>query len=142
MVKFKLVMVLAASLAVALTGGCITGKKGPSDKELVAQTLGEWKAALEAQDIDKMLLCYSDSYQGDQGEGKAQLAEFLENVKTQGYLEGAEVDLEDAETVIENGIATVAPVDLSSDAGGLTLELKLKKDPDDIWRITGTGDYY
>jgi hypothetical protein len=36
----------------------------------------------------------------------------------------------------------VAPVDLTSDAGGLALEINLKKDPDGVWRIVGNRDYY
>lgn len=68
-------VVLMGSLV--LVAGCLTTGKGPSDEESVAAMLAEWQAAFEAQDLDRMMVVYSEDYLGSRGEGKEQLREFV-----------------------------------------------------------------
>ena len=55
-----------------------------------------------------------------------------------GYLDGAEADLEEAETVIDGEEATVSPIVLSSSRGSMEFELSLAKEEDGAWRIVGS----
>ena len=132
-------VVLMGSLV--LVAGCLTTGKGPSDEELVAGMLAEWQAAFEAQDLDRMMVVYSEDYLGSRGEDKEQLREFVAGAMEQGYLEDAEINLEDAETTIEGDTATVAPVTLSGAQGSIDLQIDLKREADKAWRIV-SGEQY
>ena len=131
------IALLVLTMVAVMVAGCAT-TGGNKDQKSVDKTLADWKAAAEKQDIDGMLAAYSEEFKSEQGGGKAELKGFLTNVKEQGYLEGAKADLTKAQTKIEKDTATVGPIDLSSNAGAVTLALTLKKDPDKVWRIVAT----
>jgi len=40
--------------------GCQTLGVGASDEELISTTMAEWKAAMAAKDIDKLMATFSD----------------------------------------------------------------------------------
>jgi hypothetical protein len=124
-------------VAVMVVGCATTG--GTKDRKSLDKTLASWKAAIEKQDIDGMMAAYSEDFKTDRGGSKAEMKGFLTNAKDQGYLDGAKADMTKAEIKIEKGTATVGPVDLSSNAGAMTIELSLKRDPDKVWRIVGSG---
>lgn len=136
-------MSLTVVLFAVISCGCASLGKGPSDEDLIAGILADWKAAVEAQDIDKMMAVYSEDFEGEGGAGKPEAREFLESAKEQGYLDDAEVILEDAETVIEadTDTATVAPIGLEGAFGSVDLELYLTKEADGVWRVTESGQY-
>ena len=129
---------LVAVLLAVLVCGCASLGKGPADGERIAGMLADWKAALEAHDVDKLMTAYSEDFEGRGGAGKEQVREFLQGAIDQGYLDGAEISLEDAETTIDGGTASVGPVVLSSDRGAMEIELKLIKESDGAWRIVGS----
>lgn len=128
---------LVVGILAVFAAGCAT-MRGPSDEELIQNTLNGWKAALENQDIDAMMAFYSEDFTTDRGNTKEELREFFQGAKDQGYLEGAQADLSAAETTIEDGTAEVGPIYLSSDAGSLDTTLFLKKEEDGVWRIVGS----
>ncbi len=132
-------VVLMGSLV--FVAGCATTGKGPSDEELITTMLAQWKAAFEAQDIDGMLAPYSEDYEGSRAESKEQVREFLTGAIDQGYLDDAELSLEDAETAIEGDTATVAPVTLSASPGSIDLQFNLKKEAGNVWRIVSSDQY-
>ena len=128
---------LAAGLMVVLIAGCAT-MGGAKDQKAVEKTLADWKAALEKGDVDGMMAFYSESFATDRGNTKAELQEFFQGAKDQGYLDGATADLTAAEIKIEEGAANVGPITLSSDAGSLEASLVLKKEADKVWRIVSS----
>ena len=123
-------------VAVALLCGCAGMGKGPSDPELVAKVLVTWKTAMEAKDVEKVMTVYSESFSNDQMATKAKLKEFFLNAIDMGYLEGAQTNIEQAKKTIEGTTAKVYPIDFSSDAGQVTIELTLTKEKAG-WLITG-----
>ena len=127
--------------SLVIVAGCATLGKGPSDEELIATLLADWKAAFDAQDLDKMMAVYSEDYEGGRSEDKDQLREFLEGAFDQGYLDDAEVDIAEAETTIEGDTATVAPITLSGPPGSMDLQFDLKKEADKVWRIVSSDRY-
>jgi len=136
MSKFALKMLAVGVLAI-FAAGCAT-MGGPSDEELVQNTLAEWKAAFEKQDIDAMMAAYSENFTTDRGNTKEELKEFFQGAKDQGYLEGVEADMSAVEIAIEGDTAQVDPIYLSSSAGSLETSLVLKKEDDGVWRIVGS----
>ena len=129
---------LAVMVLVVFAAGCATMGGGQKDAKAVQKTLDGWKAALEKQDVDGMMAFYSEDFTTDRGNTKDELKEFFQGAKDQGYLEGATADLTMAEIKIENGEASVWPVQLSSDAGSLEASLVLKKEADKVWRIVSS----
>jgi ketosteroid isomerase-like protein len=134
--KTTLLPSIIAGCVILGLAGCASMSKGPSDKDLIQNLLNEWKSATEAQDLDKMMACFSNDFRGDEG-GKDEMRAFLANFIDSGNLDGAEVDLEKAETIIEGNTASVLSTWLSSTAGSLGVDLDLQKDPDGAWRIVG-----
>jgi ketosteroid isomerase-like protein len=128
-------LAVAVGLATGLCGCATLLGGGPTDEELVAAVIAEWKAGLEAQDVDKMMAPVSEDFQGDEG-GKPELREFMEGAIDQGYIEGAEVILDEAETTIEGATASVVGISVETDMGGAWLDMELKKGADGVWRIT------
>ncbi len=123
-------------VAVALMCGCAGLGKGPSDEELIAGTVGTWKAGMIEQDVDKVMAAFSEDFSNYEVPDKDSMREFFEGVIDMGYLEDAEVILEDAETEIDENTATVYPIDVSTAAGSVTIELTLTKE-EGGWLITG-----
>ena len=119
--------VLALAM-VTMAAGCASGGGGgASDAEVIDGMVTDMLAALEGQDIDKMVSYYSEDFESDQGGDKAATKEFLAGAKEQGFLEGIEVDSSSSETVVEGDKATVGPIDLEGAFGALTLEFDLEK---------------
>ena len=115
-------------LAAVLIGGCQT------NEELISRTMGKWKEALIAQDLDKLMETYSEDYESMEGGDKEATREFMEGVFEQGYVDNAEVDLEKAVTKIEEYEAEVSPVELILDSGPMTLDFYLQKE-EKAWLI-------
>ena len=130
-----------AVLVAALACGCATRGKGPSDEELIDGVLAAWKAAFESQDLDKIMDAYSEDFQGERSADKEAVREFLGRAIDEGYLDGAELVLDEAEKSIEGDTATVEPVELSGDYGSIDLGLTLKKEADGKWRIVASDRY-
>jgi ketosteroid isomerase-like protein len=121
--------------------GCASLGKGPSDEELIQQTLAQWKAGIESHDVDMMMATISEEFVSEEGSGKADFREFLTDLIDDGTLAGAQMDLESAMTTIEGDMATVENATLSGDRGSIVLHMDLKKEADGIWRIVGIQAY-
>jgi ketosteroid isomerase-like protein len=135
----KTITIAMLFLLTGLVCGC-AGMGGPTDEELIAKTLADWKAATEAEDLDGMMACISEDFQNEEGD-KAGFREFVDDFIQQGALADAEMDLEDAITTVEGDSAIVEAVLLSSNMGSTTLDLEMQQDPDGTWRITGLEAY-
>ncbi len=124
-------------LAAFLVCGCQTLGVGPSDEQLVNTTMAEWKAAMVAQDIDKLMAVYSENYVSSRGDGKDSIRELMTRAFDEGFMDSVEVKIEDPQITIEDDKATFGPVEFVSDRGTFTLEYKLQKE-DGAWFIVGS----
>ena len=136
--KSQIAVLLATGMFV-LAAGCEMG--GLSDEAQLAAALGQWKVATEAQDIDKMMEPYSDDYEGESGEGKEGVRQFLSGMKDEGALEDIEVDISEAEIEIEGDEATVGPIIYAGNWGEVEITRILKKESDGVWRVVGSEQY-
>ncbi|MBW7864949.1 MAG: hypothetical protein H3C30_11125 [Candidatus Hydrogenedentes bacterium] len=129
------VCMLTACLLLAVVAGCATAaKKSPED--LIKEQLMGWKAAMEAQDVDKIMANFSDNFKHYDWKDKAGAKDFIADAKDMGYLEGIEVLLDDMEIKVEGDKATVYPIDISGAFGSLSMELSLAKEGD-TWMVVG-----
>lgn len=127
---------LVAGVAIVLVCGCAT-TKGPSDEELIAGVVEGWKTGMIAQNLDKVLVTYAETFAHPEMADKAALKDFMQNAIDMGYLEGLEIDMADTKTTIDAAAktATVYPIGLTSNAGSVTIELTLTKG-ENGWLIT------
>ena len=139
--RSRMATALVAAMVVALVCGCATMGKGPSDEELIKQTLDGYAAGLVSQDVDKMMAAYSDDFEGESGAGKEDMRQFLSGAVDQGYLDDVEANVEECEIKIEGDKATVGPVEYSSAMGSMTFEYTMKKEADGCWRIVESSMY-
>lgn len=124
------------ALALVLASGCATTGKGMSDEEMIRMQVDAWGQGLVAQDLDKVMAVYSESFSAPQAPDKQALADFLQEAVDSGYLEDAEYSVEDAQFTIEEDACSVYPIDLMSVAGSVSVELKFTKEGCN-WLITG-----
>ncbi len=124
-------------LTAALLCGCQTLGRGPSDKELVNTTMADWKAALTARDMDKLMAAYSENYASERGTDKNSVREFMTRVFDEDWMDNIKVNMEDAETTIEGDKAEFGPVEFISDRGTMKIDYTLQKE-DGAWRIVGS----
>ena len=136
--KSQIAVLLVAGVLVA-AAGCEMG--GLSDEAQLTAALGQWKAATEAQDIDKMMEPYSDDYEGENGEGKEGVRQFLSGMIDEGGLEDVDMDISEAEINIEGDKATVGPIIYAGDWGEVEMNRILKKEDDGVWRVVGAEQY-
>ncbi|NUM54308.1 MAG: hypothetical protein HUU46_11740 [Candidatus Hydrogenedentes bacterium] len=131
-----LVMVLALA-GCATSGGASTAKKGPSDEDGVKAALENWKTGMEGKDLAKLGAGISDKFNHYEWGNKEQMLGFLKSQFEQGTLDGTKIDASKATLKIENGVATVYPVEMVASFGTATIEFKLEKEADGVWRATG-----
>ena len=130
----RLVLVV---VMVSLVCGCGTLGEGPTDEERIAETLAQWKATTEAQDLEGMMATYSADFSAENVRGKAVLRETMAQALEEGHFEDAEVDLQDVETVVEGRNATVGPIGMTGVFGAAQIGLDMRKEADGVWRIVG-----
>ena len=127
--KMKLMKMAICTLAVITVGGCEStygGGGGASDTDMIQSVLDDMMAALQAQDVDKMVSFYSDDFTSDNGD-KAATQEFLAGAKDQGFLEDLEIDISELQIAVDGDSATAEPITLEGAFGELTLGFELQK---------------
>lgn len=127
-------MMLALTLVLAM--GCATTGEKMSDEDLVRQQIDRWAAGLIEEDMDLFLSTISDSFSTAMAPDKQTLADFIGQAINAGYMDGAEVSLEDAHFVFDGGVCSVYPIDLISMAGSVSVELIFSKE-EGQWLISG-----
>lgn len=123
-------------LAVTLCG-CQTLGVGPSDEKLISTTMDEWKAAMVAKDLDRLMATFSNNYVSSRGSGKDSMHERLSGAIERGFLDRVEVNIENAQITIEGDKATFSPVEFTSDRGTMALEYTLQKE-NGAWLIVSS----
>ena len=128
-------------LMMVLVAGCAGGTK-KSDEQLVGDQMQIVKKALEAKDIDTLFTLVSDDFDHPEVGGKAELKALAEAGRDSGYADDGTCDLKNMQLTKKNdGTIAVYPIDLSSPAGSVSVELVFKKDKDSVWRVvSGNAD--
>lgn len=130
MKKFMLAFsMLSAVLALSLVLGCAGAGKGPTDEELIRATIDKVKTALETKNLDLLMTTFADDFEHPEVGGKEEARQMLQMGLESGYADEGKVDLSNMELKIdkEKGTATAYPIDLSSAAGSVSVELVLNK---------------
>jgi len=70
-----------------------------------------------AKDLDRLMATFSDNYVSARGSGKASMRERLAGAIERGFLDNVEVNIENAQIMIEGDKATFGPVEFVADRG-------------------------
>ncbi len=140
MAKFVKYGMLCA-LVLVLVAGCATGTK-KSDEQLVGDQMQLVKKALESKDIDTLFTLVSEDFTHPEVATKAELKALAETGRDSGYADDGTCDLKKMQlTKKADGTVSAYPIDLSSPAGSISIELVFKKDKDSVWRVaSGNAD--
>lgn len=124
-------------LTLVLVCGCQMLGGGACDEELISGVMADWKAALAAKDLNKVMAAYSENYVSTRGTGKDSMREFMTRVFERDVMDNIKVDLEKAETAIEGDKAQFGPVEFTSDRGTMKIDYTLQRE-DGVWLIVGS----
>lgn len=124
-----------AILIVVLAGGCQSS--GLTDEKLINTTMTDWKAALTAQDLDRLMATYSDNYVSDRASGKDSVQERMTRIFEQGWMDNVNVNLEGAAITIDGDKAEFGPVEFTSDEGLFKRQFTLQKESG-TWLLVGS----
>ena len=130
------VLSIVSVIALASFTGCATCAKGSSDEEEILAVLATWEAGMIEPNVEKMASAFSEDFSNDEVADKAKLIEFIEGAIDMGYLEDGEIYKDDMEIKLEGDTATAYPIDFSTNAGEVTIELTFTKE-EGGWMITG-----
>lgn len=132
----KSILTLTLAVLMVFISGC-----QESQKQDVKNVLTQWQDAYAKQDINGIMAVYSEDYRGSQGEQKAQVREFLEDMKSQGYLNNTKMNIKDIQIEVDGDIATVAPITYTGDWGQMDIKNTFKKEGS-TWRTISGEEYY
>jgi len=137
-----------AVLAVVAAGCAALG--GKSDADLVCDVVTQMDAAMSAGDVDAVMACYSEDYEG-RGRGgttttkdgmRERLEQFLPRMAERAAESGSQrrrMDMSQAVAAVDGDTATFGPVMRQGRQGTMRAsQYNLKKDADGMWRIVGT----
>ena len=117
--------------------GCQTPVEGPSDKQLINTVMTEWKAALEAKDVGRLMVLFSEDYISSSGSSKVAMRESIAGAIERGSLDNIEIKIQNGQLALVGETATFGPVEITSDRGTLAIEYTLQKE-DGKWLIVGS----
>jgi hypothetical protein len=128
----------AMMILVAAVAGCASGAKGPSDEELITNTVNTFVTGMKTKDVDLLLSAVSENFSTSDAPDKASLGDFLKNAIDAGYLEEVEIGMEEAtrEFTDAKDSVYVYPLEIESLAGVATMGLTLAKEEGN-WLIAG-----
>ncbi|MCE2426019.1 MAG: hypothetical protein J4F45_13135, partial [Pseudomonadales bacterium] len=114
------------------------------DEEEVLAALDNYNAAIAGRDVDGQVAFFAESYSSG-GMTKADLVTYLTEELEQGRDVVKRFVLDDAKVTIDEDIAIIDPATLRSPTGGGAFEIRMKREPDGVWRcesLTGSRSGY
>ena len=114
------------------------------DEEEVLAALDNYNAAIAGRDVDGQVAFFAESYSSG-GMTKADLVTYLTEEIEQGRDVVKRFVLDDAKVTIDEDIAVIDPATLRSPTGGGAFEIRMKREPDGVWRcesLTGSRSGY
>lgn len=139
--------VVLITMAILIQFGCATvssvktknpPEHPPSDIYLIRKTIDTWKNALIAKNIDQIMMTYSEQYRNRHGDDKQAIRRFLTEFCHHDTFNGMVVDLSRMKITINGATAIAAPIEISSERGGMTLSVTLGKE-ENQWLIVGSN---
>jgi len=125
-------LTLTAALLICLFF-CVC-QTGPTDEELINTTMNRWKQAIIAQDVDAIMVNYSEKFSSLEAEDKEEMREQLEEAIDEGLLENIDINLKSAKVTISENTAEYV---IFGENGELVMDFTLVKEDKNTWSIIG-----
>lgn len=107
-----------------------------SVEEEAMNLVKNWVVAAKAKDLTAMMAPVSEKFTNPVYGDKAGLTAFVQQGIDMGYFDDIEVSLEDAEIEVENGKASIYPVDVTGSFGSVTVEFIAYQEAG-AWKLIG-----
>lgn len=139
MTRSSIFTLIAVVAVMGLVFGCAGMKKVSNEDQIKGQIKG-LEAALKAKDVKKALTYVADDFnQPDLGD-RSKLEEFIQMGIDMGYTDDGVLDLTNTKIEVKGDKATAGPIDASSAAGSVTVQVEFKK-ANGKWVATGGGEF-
>lgn len=128
----------SAMLVVILlaTAGCATAPR-KSPEEQIRETLAQWTATLENQDVDACMSYFSEQFTNSNWGDKEGAREFIQDAKDTGLMEDLEVDIDTMEITFDGpDRAQLYPIDVTGVFGTITFDVTVVREKDG-WKVIG-----
>ena len=129
--KTTCLKVTAALLICLFFSGC---QSGTTDQKLINTTMNRWKQAMIDQDVDAIMVHYSENFSSQEASGEEEMREFFEEAIGYGMLENLDINLETAQLTITDDTAEFS---IFGANGEVEMDFALRKEDKDTWRIIG-----
>jgi len=129
------VLTMVFGMIALLAAGCATTAKGPTDQEMISKRIQEGVAAIKAKNWGAFEGLVSPKFDSMVVGNRGDLLAYLKNADSSGFLNGLEIDLSEAKTVVTGDKATVSPVTANGSFGSLTLNFEGVKEKG-VWMVT------
>ena len=134
----KSLVITLAGIMLLTALGCARMSGGPSDSDLINETLTTWMEASKAKDIEKAMSVISENFEHDgydyQAEGKEDMRAFMEDAIAMGNFDGLEISYDPEAITIDADTAQAPDIEWSCTPGMAIIGLTLKKE-NGAWRI-------
>ena len=120
----------------------MSASKSPSGErsdEAVLAAIENYNAAIKDRDADAQAAFFAETYAG--GMTKAELLAYLTDEIEQGRDVAKRFVLDGAKVIVDEDTAIIDPATLRSPTGGGAFEIRMKREPDGVWRcesLTGS----
>jgi len=117
--------------------GCATAPKTPDGYAEVAAFMQQWKQAIFANDINRIMALYSDQFTSEFGD-KAAITEIMADLAQKMDDQDGRLNLEDADIAVSGDKASVKPISIGTRKGAVCRSVYLQK-KDGRWLIVEMG---
>ena len=130
--------IVATAMILSICIGCATMRGITPDKE-VTIALADFQAALQAQDLEKIMEFYSNDFIDSQGANKDMVRSSMEGMASQDMLQSTTlVELEEGAITVNGDKTTITPLVIDSPMGKMIFHCTLKKEADGVWRLVSS----
>ena len=126
---------LCVLIIVAVAVGCSTFSKKSTRVCEIERVLAQWKEAILADDLDRVLALYSEDLRSTEKD-KPELVEEMKSVLVRVKTHDGRIDIEDATITVDGNRASALPVTIGTRTGAITRRLDLERQ-NGQWRIVG-----
>jgi ketosteroid isomerase-like protein len=131
-----LTMLSVSIITAVLLCGCQSNSKCSQEKR-IKRTMTEWKAAMTAEDLEKVMSAYSPNYASERMDDKDAVRKFIVYIFGENWMEYVDVSFEEVATIIEEDKAQFGPVAFISDNGTMKVDYTLQKEGG-VWFIVSS----
>jgi len=128
---------IALAVAALTWAGCCGMQTGPTQGDLVMDTLEQWRAGIVTADLETIMATHSEAYLSPDNWTKRDMRAYTEQMIADGQLDGVVVDLDKTGILIEGDTARASGITARGPGWSGTFEFTLEREGG-RWLITSS----